>query len=295
MIKKSLRPLFILLLVCFASSHQATPDWADINNFFNDNTTTVGFLLAGFFAALRCVRSCRRWRTRHNTMGARHEELQTFNGTLLLSQIAQTITIALNKKNDEIGRESKDIVTPSKEWPVFFGLEATNNLARSLKPQQRRRTVASPTSTISPREDIRGIVLVGASFGLPVIAHHTETTDVSSENLHIIGKYCIQHKIPLLIVYLEQEEHVDLLPTFKLSFFRILHRDSDDRGASSKAFEYNSLPKDLLQNIQATLQREADYFSEAKQADPSYPQSIPTEEALHDFIRRLRNYEELEA
>ena len=282
MLPKKTTLLIFLMLFCAPTQLPATLTFTQTFNMALDYWG-VGFVGAALGVAgcvLRCAVKCCCMRRRAKQI---KRNLSEFKAQELLTGMAKIVKENLDMSSDSPAFIFKGTRATDLSWYVISGTEQTRFLARTL---------SNPGSRLDT--SIRGLVIIGASFDNPLLADHSEHSDVSTNSLSVIANRCIADKVPLLIIYLGQDKHNrQYLPAFELAILTIPSTESLFDDPRSRLREHHALTVEaLLENFGHAIAAKARSFATHRRNTDLYPSEKFCQSESNCFIESLRNYEE---
>jgi|GEM_PF-5411660 len=278
MTKKSVRPFLCIVLLCLTSPTEATLTFTEVWEYTTNawGISTVAAITAAAILALKCACKCAIGCCRRRII---KKKLHAFNAQELLTGMARIAQEHLSKGTGEAVTIFEGALAKDPSWYIISGSTHTQRLASDIKRDG------------GINETVRGLIIIGASFGHPHLAPHSHHADTRTTDLKIISNCCIDHKIPLLIMYLGQDTHAKHLPSFKFTTLSIPVTHALFDGARTRSDEHTELTvENLLTHYGPAIEAKSSQFAEHKRGCVSYPQAARAKHEAHNFRRSLRNF-----
>ena len=280
--KKPARVLFFVL-VAAASPLPATLTFSETIHMGLDywGISLFAAVVGAAGCMVKCAVNCCRARQRAKRI---RRTLSTFSSQELLDGMAGTVKANLDASSEVEALIYKGTRATTQSWHIIAGAAQTNLLAETIR--------RSPAISLDPL--IHGLVVIGASFDNPLLADHSEHSDVSTNSLSVIANRCIADKVPLLIIYLGQDKHNrQYLPAFELAILTIPSTESLFDDPRSRLREHHALTVEaLLENFGHAIAAKARSFATHRRNTDLYPSEKFCKSESNCFIESLRNYEE---
>lgn len=269
--------LFCFFLIPQTSCTADEPTvFSDPGRFFQVTAVAASLTVAG--CLLRCLVKCYRCRKVQKI-------LAKFNPKDFLHKTEQTVKKALLYEAGNRATEVRIVGQANSSSPctncflIISGTTTGNGLAGQLQRLQDNLRTA------------RGIILIFGSFKHKHLEHHEDATHISQANITAISKFCIENRVPLMILYFEEAQKKtrrgNFSPCFTLHTLRIphAHRYYQDPHKHYSASTLALTVDAVINYFSQTIKEEVALFVSKESAD--YPPQNEAAVQKHLFLQSI--------